>query len=76
SMLGNLAALPLPDGAVAPTSPLHADPLQLLLYDRHRIEVPIPSWPAAPKRLIRISAQLYNHDRDYDALAAALAREL
>lgn len=76
SMLGNLAALPLPDGAVAPTSPLHADPLQLLLYDRHRIEVPIPSWPAAPKRLIRISAQLYNHDRDYDALAEALAREL
>ncbi len=76
SMLGNLAALPLPDGAAAPTSPLHADPLQLLLYDRHRIEVPIPSWPAAPKRLIRISAQLYNHDRDYDALAEALAREL
>ncbi len=76
SMLGNLAALPIPDGAVAIASAFHADPLQLRLYERHHIEVPIPTWPAPPRRLIRISAQLYNHDRDYDALALALAHEL
>lgn len=76
AMLGNLAALPLPAGDAASVSPFHADPLQLRLFERHRIEVPIPVWPAAPRRLIRISAQLYNHDRDYDALATALTREL
>ena len=75
-MLGNLAALPLPDGDPSVASPFHADPLQHRLHDRHRVEVPIPSWPAAPRRLIRISAQLYNTDADYDALARALALEL
>jgi len=76
-MLGNLAALPLPDGGPeAPSSALYADPLQLALFERHRIEVPVPPWPAPPRRLIRISAQVYNQRGDYEALARALRLEL
>jgi isopenicillin-N epimerase len=76
AMLGNLAALPLPDGDVAPSTALYADPLQVALFERHRIEVPVPPWPAPPRRLIRISAQVYNRREDYEALARALRLEL
>jgi isopenicillin-N epimerase len=75
-MLGNLAALPLPDGVGAPSSALYADSLQVALFERHRIEVPVPPWPAPPRRLIRISAQVYNRQSDYEALATALRAEL
>lgn len=77
SMLGSMAALPLPDGGVTPqTSPLYQDPLQDLLFERDRIEVPVVPWPAAPRRLLRISAQLYNARDDYERLAAAVRAAL
>ncbi len=77
SMIGWLAALPLSDGPLAPpTSPLLSDALQLALYERHRIEVPIVPWPAPPKRLVRISAHLYNERVQYERLATALTHEL
>ena len=73
-MIGSLAALPIPDGDPAePASPLYNDPLQRTLRERFAIEVPIIAWPAAPRRVIRISAQLYNRIEQYDTLAAALA---
>ena len=75
-MLGSLAAVPLPDGAARPISPLHVEPLQEALFTRHRIEVPLPPWPAPPRRLIRVSAQLYNKIEDYEALVRALRHEL
>ena len=34
------------------------------------------SWPAAPRRLIRVSAQLYNERGQYERLAEALGKEL
>ena len=72
-MIGSLAALPLPDGSsAAPKSPLYADPLQEELLAAHGIEVPIVPWPAPPKRLIRVSAQLYNDIEQYERLASAL----
>jgi isopenicillin-N epimerase len=75
-MVGALAAVPLPDGAAAPRrSPLYADPLQDVLLERYGIEVPIVPWPAPPKRLVRVSCQLYNAREDYERLATAL-REL
>ena len=77
SMIGSLAALPLPDGDGAPpTSALYADALQRALFDRHGIEVPVPPWPAPPRRVIRIAAHLYNEEADYAALAGALREEL
>lgn len=73
SMIGSLAALPLPDGSGAPPSPpLYQDPLQEALMTRAGIEVPIVPWPAPPHRLVRISAQLYNSLDDYQRLADAL----
>ncbi len=76
-LIGSLAALPLPDGDPGPQrSPLYQDPLQDVLLDRFSIEVPIVPWPAPPRRLLRISAQLYNDLDDYRRLAAALAATL
>lgn len=70
-MIGSMAAVPLPDGsAVAP--PHSGDALQDALLEEYSIEVPIVPWPAPPKRLLRISAQLYNEPRDYEKLADAL----
>lgn len=77
SMLGFLAAVPLPPGRDEGRADAFAvDPLQARLFERHRIEVPIFTWPAAPRRLVRISAQVYNERAEYEALAAALRAEL
>ena len=64
TMLGSLASLPIPDGS---RELLHA-----ALFEKHRIEVPVMAWPAAPRRILRVSAQLYNAMADYERLAAAL----
>ncbi len=70
--MDDLRALPLPDGDGAPRSALSFDPLQVALFERHHIEVPVPPGPKPPRRLIRISAQRYNQRSDYEALALAL----
>ena len=71
-MIGSLAAVPLPPGNWLSASPLYTDPLQQTLLERWNIEVPIVPWPAAPARLVRISAQAYNAPEQYERLAAAL----
>ena len=63
-MIGSMAAVPLPDGP--------GDPLQDALLAGYKIEVPIMPWPQPPKRLIRVSAQLYNEESEYVRLAEAL----
>ncbi|MFZ5557749.1 MAG: aminotransferase class V-fold PLP-dependent enzyme [Pseudomonadota bacterium] len=68
AMLAALAAVPLPPG--------DAPALSDALYARHRIEVPVFPWPAAPARLLRVSAQAYNALAQYRYLAEALQREL
>jgi isopenicillin-N epimerase len=75
SMIGSLAAVPLPPGpAVARTS--EVEPLQDALFARHRVEVPLPPWPAPPARLLRISAHLHNSLDEYQLLCEALGEEL
>jgi len=73
TMIGSLASVQLPDGdASTSEDPFSIDPLQNRLLDAWRIEVPVIGWPAPPKRLIRISAQLYNSREQYAYLARAL----
>jgi isopenicillin-N epimerase len=75
-MLGAMAAVPLPDGDQSTAPSLYGDPLQdRLLYER-AIEVPIVPWPHPPKRVLRVSAQLYNELGDYEKLAGALREML
>ena len=74
-MIGSIASILLPDGTtdVAWRRP---DPIQGRLFDEWQIEVPVMNWPAAPRRLVRISAQLYNRTEHYERLAEALRKEL
>jgi isopenicillin-N epimerase len=76
TMVGSLASVMLPDGAMTEPAWRERDPLQHRLFDGGGFEVPIMSWPAAPRRLIRISAQVYNDRADFARLAEALAKEL
>ena len=75
-MLGAMAAVPLPDGMPYPAAIIPADPLQDKLLFDYQIEVPITAWPEPPKRVLRISAQLYTELGDYQKLASALRAEL
>lgn len=76
--LGALASVPIPDARAsqAPSSPLYTDPLQDQLWTGHALEVPVIPWPAPPRRLLRISAQLYNSLPQYERLAQALKAAL
>jgi isopenicillin-N epimerase len=76
--VGSLAAIPLPDAApdALPRLPLNEYPLQDILREQHQIEVPIITWPAPPKRLLRLSAQLYNSLPQFERLAKALVEVL
>lgn len=76
TMVGTLAAVPLPDGQMGGLGWRQPDPLQQRLFDGWGIEVPIVSWPAPPRRLVRVSAQLYNDRNQYVRLAEALRKEL
>ena len=76
--IGSLAAVPIPDAAPAAMArlPFNEYPLQDALREKYRIEVPLISWPAPPKRVLRISAQVYNSLPQYEFLAKMLAQEL
>ena len=85
-MLGSMSAVAMPEAgplggpAVADqSSPLDADPLQTVLFDRFGIELPIVGWPVPAvestepiRRVLRVSAALYNDRADIERLVAAL----
>ncbi|MBI2206439.1 MAG: aminotransferase class V-fold PLP-dependent enzyme [Candidatus Rokubacteria bacterium] len=75
-MVGSLAAVPLPDGTLTEVTWRQRDPLQARVFDGWGVEVPVHSWPRAPRRLVRVSAQLYNGRADYVRLAEAIAKSL
>jgi isopenicillin-N epimerase len=75
-MIGSLASVPLPPRATTETGWRVPEPLQARLFGAHRIEVPIMRWPAPPRRLVRVSCQLYNDAGQYARLAEALRKEL
>jgi isopenicillin-N epimerase len=72
-MIGSLASVRLPHGEPsASEGAFSIDPLQDRLFEKWRIEVPVIHWPSRPRRLLRISAQLYNSTEQYAYLARAL----
>jgi isopenicillin-N epimerase len=76
--IGSMASIPLPDIAIDEPGESYPDrdPLQERLRTRHQIEAPIISWPTPDKKLLRISAQLYNSLPQYSYLITALKKEL
>ena len=77
-LIGSLAAIPIPDAPVGPQAkaPWFIDPLQDRLLFKHGIEVPVIPWPAGPRRLLRVAAQLYNSLPQYVRLAMVLRKML
>jgi isopenicillin-N epimerase len=77
TLVGSMASIPLPKSERYPppraSSEMTQDPVHDVLFDEHRIEVPILRNPVEPGRMVRVSAQLYNQREDYERLAAALA---
>jgi isopenicillin-N epimerase len=73
-----MASVPLPGSTIAEANDINADrdPLHERLRINHQIEVPIIYWPAPGKKLLRISAQLYNSLPQYQRLITALKEEL
>ncbi len=75
-MLGSMAAVPLSDSDAVTAPPLYGDPLQDALLFEEKIEVPIVPWPHPGKRVLRVSAQLYNTIEEYQRLAEALKKRI
>lgn len=73
SMIGSLASVVLPTSTEPDVNGL--DPLQIALFERHHIEVPVMRWPQPRLRLLRVSPQAYNADVQYQHLAQALRSE-
>jgi isopenicillin-N epimerase len=64
---GALTAFRLPRAAIS-------KPLQRLLWERYRIEVPV--FPQADGSLLRVSTHFYNTEKEVDLLAQALDEEM
>lgn len=76
SMIGFMAAVPLPITGDLTPSVFEPDPLKVRLSEEYGIEVPIFPLHDPPARLLRVSAHLYNRLDDFEALADALQHEL
>ena len=75
-MIGAMAALPLPAaGPGSPAARLDADALGTWTRDRG-VEAIFFPWACAGGKVVRVSAQIYNHEAQYRALAPLLAEAL
>ena len=75
-MIGSMAVVKLPDDKLDEVYSGLIPPLQNDLWEQFRIEVPIVPWPNKRKRILRISAQIYNSFSQYEYLAEALVKLL
>ena len=89
SMIGSMASIDLPpdlppeilsvQADAPPNTTWPEDPLHAWLLKEHRIEVPVYAWPHTQtadnprRRLLRISAELYNDISQYERLASVLS---
>jgi isopenicillin-N epimerase len=78
TMTGSMTTLLLPEPAPGMLArPTHYDdPLQDALVSRHGLQLPVWRLASDNRRVIRLSAQLYNTPTQYEHLANALAEEL
>lgn len=78
ALLGAMATVILPDATREPilTDAGVLDPLQRELFEEEHLETWLFPYPAWPRRVLRLSAQLYNDLSEYERLADALARRL
>ena len=72
SMIGSLASIVLDPLALDPVGPLGLDPLQVRLWERWHIEVPVMRWASPRLRMLRVSPQAYNSIEQYEYLARAV----
>lgn len=75
NMLASMFSIPLPDEPELGAQPSYT-PLQDVLWKKYRIAVPVFSWPARPKRVLRVSVQVHNSRAQIEYLAAALKTAL
>jgi isopenicillin-N epimerase len=73
TMLGSLASVLLRWSDAAGVGPMGLDPLQVELWERHRVEVPIMRWQQPRLRLLRISPNVYNSLSEYEFLSTVAA---
>ncbi|MBT4970815.1 MAG: aminotransferase class V-fold PLP-dependent enzyme [Bacteroidetes bacterium] len=72
-MIANLASINLPDSKDSIPSKFNQfDSLQNRLFHDFNFEVFITYWPEFPKRLLRISPQIYNTIEQYEFLSKTL----
>lgn len=76
-MLAAMATIPLPTPKVIPVFDYKStDPFQDMMLNDHGIEAPFWYWSDPPRRLTRISAQLYNTPAQYKYFAEVLKKVL
>lgn len=73
SMVGAMASIPIREARDDEYGDdFTTDPLHKVLLHHHAIDVPVLAWPRWPRRVLRISAQVYNTNEQFTHLAEAL----
>jgi isopenicillin-N epimerase len=73
-MFATLATIPILLNIDEPIPEIH--PLQMQLFEKWRIEIPIIPNPKIGCYMVRLSAFLYNHFEEYQQLSEALQTEI
>lgn len=68
--IGTMITVPLPGEIDDGQQHGRRDPLQVALWERYRIEIPVFNWKR--RRCLRVSCHLYNTEADIEKLEAAL----
>ena len=71
-MVSSMSSIEFPGNEDIVSIPIDGDPIHNQLYDDYRIQVPVISWPNHNSKYIRISAQLYNSEEEYEYLSDSL----
>ena len=73
-MISSIATIKISSNAIKNVKLHEPDPLHLELLEKYNIQVPVWYWPNPEGRYIRISAQVYNNEKEYRYLAKILKK--